>query len=108
MEAPKEDVREQAIWALGNIAGDSAECRDLVLSLGALKPLLYLMANSQKDSVLRNATWTISNLCRGKPKPYFDDIRPAIPYLAKLIEHPDSEVSYSIINTIYIIHRYII
>ncbi|XP_953531.1 importin alpha, putative [Theileria annulata] len=92
LEAPKEDVREQAIWALGNIAGDSAECRDLVLSLGALKPLLYLMANSQKDSVLRNATWTISNLCRGKPKPFFDDIRPAIPYLAKLIEHPDSEV----------------
>jgi len=25
------DVREQAVWALGNIAGDSPQCRDYVL-----------------------------------------------------------------------------
>lgn len=92
LEAPKEEVREQAIWALGNIAGDSPECRDLVLGLGALKPLLFLLVNSEKDSVIRNATWTISNLCRGKPKPVFDDVKPAIPYLAKLLENTDSEV----------------
>nr|PVC52016.1 importin alpha [Theileria orientalis] len=92
LEAPKEEVREQAIWALGNIAGDSAQCRDLVLGLGALKPLLFLLNNTQSTSLLRNATWTISNLCRGKPKPFFDDIKPAIPFLANLIEHPDTEV----------------
>jgi len=28
-----EDVREQAAWALGNVAGDSVACRDLVLSV---------------------------------------------------------------------------
>ena len=31
LRSPSGDVREQAIWALGNIAGDSPECRDLVL-----------------------------------------------------------------------------
>ncbi|GIX60599.1 importin alpha, putative [Babesia caballi] len=92
LEAPKEEVREQAIWALGNIAGDSPECRDLVLGLGALKPLLYLLVNSEKESVLRNATWTVSNLCRGKPKPIFNDVKQAIPYLAKLLDHADTEV----------------
>lgn len=30
----------QAVWALGNIAGDSAECRDYVLNLGMLQPVL--------------------------------------------------------------------
>ncbi|GBE58520.1 importin alpha [Babesia ovata] len=92
LEAPREEVREQAVWALGNIAGDSPECRDLVLGLGALKPLLYLLYNSDKESVVRNATWTVSNLCRGKPKPVFQDVKQAIPYLAKLLDHPDLEV----------------
>ena len=35
-----EDVQEQAVWALGNIAGDSPECRDYVLGEGILVPLL--------------------------------------------------------------------
>lgn len=35
-----EDVQEQAVWALGNIAGDSPECRDHVLDSGILVPLL--------------------------------------------------------------------
>lgn len=35
-----EDVQEQAVWALGNIAGDSPECRDHVLDNGVLVPLL--------------------------------------------------------------------
>lgn len=32
--------QEQAVWALGNIAGDSPECRDHVLDSGILVPLL--------------------------------------------------------------------
>ena len=35
-----EDVQEQAVWALGNIAGDSPDCRDYVLSENILVPLL--------------------------------------------------------------------
>ena len=35
-----EDVQEQAVWALGNIAGDSPECRDYELDAGILTPLL--------------------------------------------------------------------
>jgi len=32
LTSPSDDVREQAVWALGNIAGDSPTCRDLVLA----------------------------------------------------------------------------
>jgi importin subunit alpha-6/7 len=40
LSSPEADVREQAVWALGNIAGDSPELRDFVLSKNALVPLV--------------------------------------------------------------------
>jgi importin subunit alpha-6/7 len=103
------DVREQAVWALGNIAGDSPACRDYVLSQGALKPLLELIGDSRKLSMLRNATWTLSNFCRGKtPQPDWNQVRyprrlhehfsdhrqihPALPVLSKLVYMLDDEV----------------
>lgn len=90
--SPNDDVREQAVWALGNIAGDSPPCRDLVLQAGAMAPLLQQLHQNSKLSMLRNATWTLSNFCRGKPQPDFEMVRPALPTLAQLIFSPDEEV----------------
>lgn len=115
LASPEPDVREQAVWALGNIAGDSPQCRDYVLSCGALKPLLALLGDSRKLSMLRNATWTLSNFCRGKtPQPDWNTVRlnlpswhplqtkaaantlpqiaPALPVLSKLVYSLDDEV----------------
>lgn len=62
----------QAVWALGNIAGDSPRFRDHVLSDGALMPLLVQLNEHSKLSMLRNAVWTLSNFFRGKPQPPFE------------------------------------
>uniref|UniRef100_K3WKY9 Importin subunit alpha n=1 Tax=Globisporangium ultimum (strain ATCC 200006 / CBS 805.95 / DAOM BR144) TaxID=431595 RepID=K3WKY9_GLOUD len=89
-----EDVCEQAVWALGNISGDSPHCRDLVLDSGAMMPLLAVLRRSSgKMSILRNATWALSNFCRGKPKPDFNLVSPSLMLLPHLIFSPDEEVA---------------
>jgi len=96
LSSPSDDVREQvylfiihplfifllnnktlilkAAWTLGNIAGDSPSCRDLVLGHGALIPLLSQLNEQEKLSMLRIATWALSNFCRGKPPPPFEQV----------------------------------
>lgn len=97
------DVREQAVWALGNIAGDSTRCRDLVLSydmpLGLICGLLEAMGDLSSTStltLLRNATWTVSNLCRGKPPPRWGLVAELLAPLITLLHHSDEEVTKAI------------
>lgn len=92
LASPNDDVREQAVWALGNIAGDSPPCRDMVLHAGAMPHLLAQLHTNSKISMLRNATWTLSNFCRGKPQPPFESVRGALSTLANLIFNTDEEV----------------
>ncbi|KAK9195891.1 hypothetical protein WN943_004019 [Citrus x changshan-huyou] len=92
LASPNDDIREQAVWALGNVAGDSPRCRDLVLSEEALIPLLAQLNEHAKLSMLRTATWTLSNFCGGMPQPIFEQVRPALPVLAQLVHSNDKEV----------------
>eukprot|EP00455_Lapot_gusevi_P047781 TRINITY_DN6511_c0_g3_i1.p1 TRINITY_DN6511_c0_g3~~TRINITY_DN6511_c0_g3_i1.p1 ORF type:complete len:532 (+),score=234.59 TRINITY_DN6511_c0_g3_i1:88-1683(+) len=92
LRSSDDDVREQAVWALGNIAGDSPIHRDLVLRHGALPQILALCQPNSKISLLRNATWATSNMCRGKPQPTFEMVSICLPVLAQLLFVHDDEV----------------
>lgn len=93
LRSPHEDVREQAVWALGNIAGDNPQCRNFCLECGIMEPLLQLLSQDIAISTLRNAVWCLSNLCRGKsPPPEFSQVSPSLPTLAKLLFHEDKFV----------------
>ena len=93
LASPHEKVREQAVWALGNIAGDSYTFRNMVLQSGALQPLMVLLSPERSsESTIRNATWTLSNFCRGKPPPAFEMVSPSLPALAQLASSSDEEV----------------
>jgi len=93
LSSPNDDVREQAVWALGNIAGDSTQCRDFVLQHNVMEPLLRQLEDpNSKITMLRNATWTLSNLCRGKPQPLFELVSSSLPTLSRLIYSTDEEV----------------
>ena len=43
-------------------------------------------------SIVKNVTWVISNLFRGKPKPNFEVVRTSLPLLSTLVHHADMEV----------------
>ncbi|GKD54134.1 importin subunit alpha-9-like protein, partial [Tanacetum coccineum] len=58
-------VAEQCAWALGNVAGEGEELRDLLISQGALRPLGRMML-SDNGSTVRTAAWALSNLIKGQ------------------------------------------
>jgi len=97
LASPADETREQAVWALGNIAGDTVRCRDLVLSYGVVRPLAALLADEHtRPSLLRNATWAVSNLFRGKPPPRAGLVAPALGPLQRLAFTRDEEVSVDV------------
>jgi len=93
LHSPQQNVCEQAVWALGNIIGDGPHCRDLVINLGVVQPLLQFITPDIPLTFLRNVTWVIVNLCRSKdPPPPEETIRQLLPALAFLIQHSDTNV----------------
>uniref|UniRef100_S4RK14 Karyopherin alpha 2 (RAG cohort 1, importin alpha 1) n=1 Tax=Petromyzon marinus TaxID=7757 RepID=S4RK14_PETMA len=97
VSSPHSHISEQAVWALGNIAGDGAEHRDLVVNSGAVGPLVALLENCNIDEfhvgLLRNLTWTLSNLCRNKnPAPSVTTVLMLLPTMVRLLHHADHEI----------------
>eukprot|EP01063_Lacrimia_lanifica_P039552 TRINITY_DN870_c0_g1_i1.p1 TRINITY_DN870_c0_g1~~TRINITY_DN870_c0_g1_i1.p1 ORF type:complete len:576 (+),score=232.02 TRINITY_DN870_c0_g1_i1:48-1730(+) len=92
LSSPSEEVREQVVWALGNIAGDNANMRNMCIAENILPPLLKIVHSGPRLTTLQNATWCLSNLCRNKPLPDFAKIQVALPTLAELLNHTDPDV----------------
>lgn len=92
LESPHIEVVEQVIWGIGNIAGDSPMTRDSVLNSGALDRIATVLEQATPGtSFMRNASWALSNLCRGRPQPDYNLVRRAIPALIKVLVENDKE-----------------
>lgn len=93
LRSPDANVREQCVWCLGNIAGEGADCRDLILRQpDAVNNVLLNIAHPASESVLQNATWTLSNLFRGKPQPDLAVLQPAMAAFPHLLQNADPQV----------------
>jgi len=56
-------VVEQCAWAIGNVAGEAEDLRDLLLLQGAL-PALARNLFSPSVTLARTAAWALSNLIK--------------------------------------------
>jgi len=96
LSSPNEELREQAMWAVGNVTGESSELRNYVIDSRAIDYVLQCINFDALDqvpiSLLRVATWTLSNMCRGKPAPDFNKVRGIVPTLARLIQLNDEDL----------------
>jgi HEAT repeat protein len=95
LASPNQEICNKAAWVLGKcVAGDSVSTRDVALQHGAL-PALVELGSTFSDAtplpLVRNVSWTLSNLCRDKPAPHLDLVSPALPLLARLIHNNDME-----------------
>jgi importin subunit alpha-6/7 len=61
------EVRDQAIWALGNLAADCASCRQQVRASGllALLTVMMEMPDYQAHDPRKIVIWCLANLLRG-------------------------------------------
>lgn len=93
MNSTNEEVREQAVWALGNIGGDASHCRDIILQNQGLPLLIKCLQATTKHTMIKNASWAISNLCRGKPGPLYEMVKDSMPVLAEVVKNQhDGEI----------------
>ncbi|CAG9325354.1 unnamed protein product [Blepharisma stoltei] len=81
------DIKEQVMWAFGNVAGDSAKCRDTILNHEKFNYVYEFLAevDFQKQSVIRTLSWVVSNFIRGKPQPKLDKVIPLFSFLERVI-----------------------
>jgi importin subunit alpha-1 len=78
LSSPSAEIRDQAAWCLGNIAGVCPALRVGALTAGALGPLIQNIMAPATPLLLNNSVWALSNFCRGKAAPELGLISSAI------------------------------
>ena len=78
---------EQAVWGVGNIAGDVPQYRDMLVNNNCMVSLreLYEKVKSVNGGLRDQIIWAASNLCRQKPLPIIEKVLPGFPMFCEAL-----------------------
>ncbi|XP_069989454.1 importin subunit alpha-4 [Penaeus vannamei] len=86
-------VREQAVWALGNIVGDGPDCRDRAIEEAPARPPAGPPSATPPASIARQVCWVITNLFRVKhPVISPEERKMCAEAIRRLVAHFDAKV----------------
>jgi len=89
------EAADQAVWGLGNIAGESSALRNRMMDLNVLQLLVDSLSEWHgEDASKTNAVWAISNIVRYSSNMALDDVRLLLPALCTMMrqQNPDEVV----------------
>jgi importin subunit alpha-1 len=85
-------LQEQSAWALGNLAADCEDFRDLLRANGAILPLINLL-RSKYRSIIHTAAWALSNMVMDQNKKVGPFVSAGIfPLIIQHIQSTDNEI----------------
>lgn len=91
---PVETIREQAAWAVGNLAGEGFKIRDYLFELQVVDAMLNALTQPATSlRVIKQCAWAMANLVRNKPHPALNQVIAVLPALTNLIQHEDPEIA---------------
>lgn len=94
-------LRDQAVWGIGNVAGDRFEYRDIFNSLDTIGMIvdhmegvmvLKTVLTKQELTIIDNSTWALMNLIRGTPQPPLHQLEKALPTILKVLQLPSEKI----------------
>lgn len=83
MDSSIEELKIQSTWIIGNLASDSTKIRDTLIREKAFDKLLTILASTNNTSLIKQATWGLSNFFRVKPAPPYEIVKKCIKMIAR-------------------------
>lgn len=104
-------IFQHASIAISNIAIENPQLRDEIIKGGCIESIIetLMQKGDLKADTIQNLIWTLTNLCRGDPKPAYQTIAMGVKYIAFLISgsrdaitDPDilSDCIFTLVHTI--------
>ncbi|CAG9334078.1 unnamed protein product [Blepharisma stoltei] len=89
----------QIMWAIGNIAAESARYRNLILNEIDMKTVVGYLNGLDESQISFTLVWSVSNLIKIQPIPHDHEIKPFIPFITRALLY--SEDTETLMNALW-------